>query len=307
MQYILLSAQQVTVLFIVVGVGIVATKTGMINRAGAAMLTDLTLYFATPCVIIKAFFSIRPTPELMGDFGLTALFAAATISLGLLVSYPLFRRESKSRSSILRTATAFSNCGFIGIPLASALLGPESVAYLSIYIVVFNLFIWTIGVRIFQPKAKTSLKAIILNPGIIGLTGGILTLLYRHELPVLLTEPVNFIAGLNTPLAMFVLGFYLSGFAFRIDKDTIPIVLAIAARQILIPLVAIGVSWVLGARGLWLLTSMVACVAPPALNALMFAQKFDGDAKLGATLITYANLISIVTMPLLLGLCFQFF
>ena len=307
MQNVLLVAQQVAILFILVGAGVIAAKTKIVNRDGAATLTNIAFYFATPCAIIKAFYSIHLTPEVLGDLGRTALFASLATVSGLLLSHLLFLKEGRERRAVLRIATAFPNCGFMGIPLASALLGEESVAYLSIYIVVFNLFCWTLGVRLFQPEAKTSLKSLLLNPGVMGLIGGGLVILYGRELPLLLAIPIDAIAALNTPLAMLVMGFYVAGSSFRLGRDIVPVSLTIASRQVVIPLAAIGLCWLLNLRGPWLMATMVACVAPPAMNAMMFAQKFGGDARLGAVLTTYANLISIATMPLLMGLCFQLF
>ena len=50
--------------------------------------------------------------------------------------------------------TVFGNVGFIGIPLASAVLGPECLIFVSIYNLFFNLLIYTFGIALLQRAAK---------------------------------------------------------------------------------------------------------------------------------------------------------
>ena len=45
---------QVSVLMLMIAVGFIAAKTGIMTEAGAACCTDIALIIATPCVIIKS-------------------------------------------------------------------------------------------------------------------------------------------------------------------------------------------------------------------------------------------------------------
>ena len=46
---------QVLVLFILIAVGALLTKLGIITEQGSRSMTDVVLYAVTPCVIINAF------------------------------------------------------------------------------------------------------------------------------------------------------------------------------------------------------------------------------------------------------------
>lgn len=48
---------------------------------------------------------------------------------------------------------AFCNAGFIGIPLVSQLLGEGCLFYLTIYLTVMPLFVWTVGLTLITGDA----------------------------------------------------------------------------------------------------------------------------------------------------------
>ena len=47
--------------------------------------------------------------------------------------------------SLERFSAVYSNCGFIGIPLIRGIYGDEGVLYLTAYITLFNILVWTHG------------------------------------------------------------------------------------------------------------------------------------------------------------------
>ena len=48
-------AQQVLVLFILIAVGFLCGKKGILNDLSSKKITDIVLYVVTPCVMISAF------------------------------------------------------------------------------------------------------------------------------------------------------------------------------------------------------------------------------------------------------------
>lgn len=47
---------------------------------------------------------------------------------------------------IIRFATTFSNAAYMGFPLIQAMYGSEGVLYASVYVTVFNILLWTVGI-----------------------------------------------------------------------------------------------------------------------------------------------------------------
>jgi hypothetical protein len=296
-----LVAGQVAILFILMGIGGLAARTGLLRADGCKQMTGLVLYFATPCIIVQSFLSVEITPELISGMLLTAAFAAAAHLLGILAAVLLFRKQPQERGSIFKMAVTFSNCGFMGIPLASGVLGTGCVVYIAVYIAVFNLFAWTYGVRLFRPGERVSPRFMLVNPGTIGLAIGLTAAALRWEPPPLIGEPVRLVAALNSPVAMMVLGFYLFTTSLRPQKGEGGMWAALTVRLLVIPAAALGISAALGLSGLWLAAALILAAAPSATNAVLFAARFDGNTALAARTVSICTLLSMATMPVLLG------
>jgi hypothetical protein len=297
----LLVAEQVAILFILMGVGGIAAKAGWLRADGARQMTTILLYIVTPSVIIRSFLTAEFTPELVNGMLLSAVFAVGLHLFGVISAHPLFKKQPHGRRGVFNMALTFSNCGFMGVPLVSGILGEAAVVYVSVYIVIFNLFSWTYGVAQFRQGEKLSVRATFLNPGTASLAAGLLVALLRFEPPQLIAEPIRLFAALNSPVAMIVLGYYLFTTTLRPQKGDAGMWVAISIRLAAAPAAALALSAALNLSGLWLSVSLILTAAPSAVNALLFAAKFGGDTALAARTVSWCTLISMLTMPIVLG------
>ena len=79
--------------------------------------------------------------------GLIWAFAASFLTfLFMIVASEFLCHGDRNRSSVEKIAVSYSNSGFIGIPLISGVLGDKGVFYMTAYITVFNLLLWTHGI-----------------------------------------------------------------------------------------------------------------------------------------------------------------
>ena len=94
---------------------------------------------------------------------LMAAFALSTLSilLGLIITLLFTARSRDSRTPIFRFACVFSNAGYMGLPLISALFGSEGLLYASAFFTMFNLLLWTVGYSMVSgaPTPKRSPRA----------------------------------------------------------------------------------------------------------------------------------------------------
>lgn len=162
MQSFIIVFGQVLSLFIMIAVGFCLYKVKFIDDTGAAQMTDLLLYAVTPCIVINAF-DMEFDPQVAVEIAIFAVTGAAVMFFGMLAGMLIFRGRDENACAVQRFAMVFSNCGFMGIPLAEAICGDEGVLYASIFMSIFNLFQWTYGVTIMSGE-KLSVKKVILNP-----------------------------------------------------------------------------------------------------------------------------------------------
>ncbi len=292
---------QVLELFILIAVGYLCGKTKMLNDKTVKSVTDIVLYIVCPCVIIENF--IRPFDTGMLGGLLTAGAAALCIHIvSIVIAMLVFHDKKPEKNRVYRFALIFSNCGYMSLPMQQAILGADGVFYGAVYIVVFNIVMWTFGVWLSSGDKKSlSVKKIVLNPCIIGMAVGFVIFLTSLPIPEIIGKPVSFLANLNTPLPMMIVGYYLSQTrirdAFKDGKGFI----CVLFRLIAIPLLAFGGMMMCGIRGTVLITCVIAASAPVAAATTMFAAKFDNDAKLSVNLVTLSTMLSVITMPLIVG------
>lgn len=296
------AGQQVLVLFILIGVGALLSKLGFITDKGASSMTDVVLYAVTPCVIINAF-QREYHPELLGGL-LTALFCAFLVMLlSVLLAELIYRKTNLSRAVVLKFSLVFSNCGFMALPLQEAVLGSDGVFYGAAYIAVFNIFMWTYGLITMSQKTelKSALRAIV-NPGIIGTVIGVLLFVFSIKLPTVISSPIRFLAALNTPVPMLVIGYHLTQADLgRVLKDK-GAYFAMAMRLILIPLAAFGGMYLAGVDGTVTVAVVIAVSSPVAAFTTMMSSKYGRDTELSAGIVSASSLFSLITMPLIVGL-----
>ncbi len=292
---------QVLELFILIALGYLCGKAKILNEKAVKSITDIVLYIVCPCVIVQNF--IRPfDSEMLGGL-LTAAAAALCIHiLSIAIAMLIFHDKIPEKNRVYRFALIFSNCGYMSLPMQQAVLGPDGVFFGAVYIVIFNVVMWTFGVWLSGGDGKSiSAKKILLNPCIIGMAVGLVIFLTSLPVPQIISQPITFMANLNTPLPMMVVGYYLSQTkildAFKDGKGFI----CVLFRLVVIPVLSFGGMMLCGIRGTVLISCVIAASAPVAAATTMFAAKFDNDAKLSVNLVTLSTLFSVITMPLIVG------
>lgn len=295
-------AQQVIILFILISVGFCCGKTKLINDTGSKHLTDIVLYLATPCVIIKSFQSVEYNSELLVNLGITALCATLIQVCSIFVCRLVFRNKNESRRKVLQFATIFSNCGFMSLPLQNALLGSTGVFYGSVFVAIFNILVWSYGlIDMSGNKNDFNFRKIIFNPGVLGVTFAMILFFAKFTLPELISMPINYLAGLNTPVPMLVIGYYLSKTNILKAFKDMGVYGVIALRLIAIPLLSLIIMSLCGVRGEILIACTVAASAPTAATTTMFSTKFNRDIDLSVGLVSATTLLSVVTMPVIIA------
>lgn len=295
-------AQQVLVLFVLIGVGFACGKKGILTDISSKKITDIVLYVVTPCVMISAFqreFSV----ELLGNILITVACATVIIFATVFISKLIFRDKNEARKRVLQFSAIFSNCGFMSLPLQKAILGNDGWFYGSIFVAVFNVIVWSYGlVMMSGDKKQLSIRKIAFNPGIAGVLIALILFVLKVHLPYIISQPVEYLAALNTPLPMLIIGFYLSQADFKKAFTDAGAYLAMAVRLVAIPLLAMAVMWLFNVDKTIMIACVIASSAPTAATTTMFAAKFNRDVELSVSIVASTTLVSIVSMPLVVAL-----
>ena len=315
MQNLATVAAQVGVLFALMAVGAVCRRVRLVDEASVKGIVNVLLLVVTPSLIIDSF--QRPFDPAMVHGFFWAFAIAVSAHVAIILFARLFSRGDDRSRPVLRLAMVFSNAGFMGIPLEQAILGAEGVFYGIVYVVVFNFFMWSWGLyemkfKVESEKFKVGFRAkdlrpMIVNPGTVGIAIGLPLFFASVSLPAILKTPISLLAGLNTPLAMLVIGFYLAGANFRRVVRMPSAYLASAIRLVAYPLAMVALLFPLRAHfpREMMLALVTAASAPVAAMVSMFASKYERDVDLSVGLVSGTTLLSIFTMPPVIALAME--
>lgn len=302
MEAMLEVVSKVAVILILILVGCFITRKGMLTDRGASEITTVLIKLVTPCVIINSFIGSA------GSLDISLLLMAIALPaiwqlIGLGVSLLVFKKEPVERQKVLRFSLIFSNVGFMGIPLVQGIVGDRGVIYASFGVVMFNVLCWTYGYSMMSGEAKLDIRTVLLNPGVIGIAIGLPIYFLKLELPGIIAEPLGYIADLNTPLAMLVIGSYIAKADLHSFMSDLSVYKVSFLRLLAIPAVLLGILILLpeGVRPekeLFLAT-MVQAATPVAANAVLFAVQYKRDSELASKLVAVSTVLSIITIPIL--------
>ena len=210
----LIVATQVLILFFLVGVGYLIRKVRLIDEIGLRQVNNLLLLIVNPCLILFSFQSNFDRSLLTGML-IALVSALATHVLGAILAKLVFRHKPDSQRGVLQFSVIFSNCAFMCIPLLNAVLGNEGVMYGSIYIAIFNIGSWTYGVLLMTGNRKDiNLRQAFINPGTLTILIALPLFLFQIRLPEIPLTVIGYLAAMNTPLAMIIIGIQLAMIPF---------------------------------------------------------------------------------------------
>ena len=289
---------EVAVILILIVIGYFTVKKGMFTKESLGSTTSFLLYIVTPCLIVSSFLSAESGKLDGWTLLLAAVLPALSIVISIALSYLFFRKEPSGRRRVLRFSMIFCNVGFMGIPLVEGIVGSEGVLYGSFFIAVFNIFCWTYG-YVMMGGGKVRLKALLLNPGVIGIVIGLPLYLLDVPVPALIERPIELISALNTPLAMIVVGGYIAQVKLRAFVSDLAVYKMAVLRLVVAPLLYLALVWLLRPDETLLMSTVIQAATPVAANCVLFAVQYDSDAELASKSVAVSTALSVVTIPLL--------
>ncbi|MCR5206103.1 MAG: AEC family transporter [Lachnospiraceae bacterium] len=299
-------ATQVVILFIIIGVGVILSKTKVLTKERVAGLIDIVVYIVTPSNIIISF-QREFKNELIVNLGLSFLAAFIVFFINCVMAKIVIREKNPDKNCVIRFASAFPNAGYFALPLQRAILGDIGVFFGAAYIGMFHCYIWTYGVKLLEKKetrngSVSPLKKILLNPPIIGIFIGMILFVTEIKLPDIVYSPLQAFSYLNTPLPMLIIGFYLANADLKATFSNLWVYIGAFLRLIASPAVALGICFLLKADSDVATSCIIACSAPSAALSGMLAQKFGRDTEVPAGMISFTTIVCIITMPVMVAL-----
>lgn len=295
--FILIFEQLVKMFFIML-LAFICYKIKLVDQNGNRSLSNLLLMVVNPLLIITVYQGTEYDPDMVR--GLLLAFAAAFLThiLGIVVSTALIRPSSGTDYSIERFNSMYSNCGFIGIPLINSVFGGNGVFYITAYMVAFNLFSWTHGVILMEKKCSLkNMKEGVLSPMFLSTIAAVVLFFLRIRIPSVVLDSMNYVADMNTPLAMMVAGFSVAQADLGKMLRNTRIYFVSFIKLILIPLLVIGVLKLMALPDAVAVTVLIGAACPAATTGTMMAIRYRQNYTYSSELFAMTTVLSVVTIP----------
>lgn len=290
--------KQTIIMLILITVGIVCSKTKIISKESNKDLSKFVLQVVNPVMIFMSY-QTDYKPELVKNLLLTFVLSLGAYAVTILLAYLLIPSKKGRETELERFSAIYSNCGFMGIPLVNALFGMEGVFYLTAFITVFNLIVWTHGIILISgEKSMKNIVKVLYSPTIIAIVLGIITFFLQirlHEVPA---KALEFISQLNTPMAMIVSGVTMAetNVLKLLKKGGIYYICFL--RLLLIPAILAALLSPLGISEKVRLTVIVAASAPPAAMCTLQCIRYGRNSVYASEIFTAGTILSVLTLPL---------
>ncbi|MCR5303289.1 MAG: AEC family transporter [Lachnospiraceae bacterium] len=150
---------EMVVIFILVMVGYIACRKEVFDEHAQKSCSWIVVNVCNPCMMLNAAISLdhRMSMATLIEAILVSGFMFAVLILGAFLIPPLMRIPDKERYTF-KMLSIFGNIGFIGLPVCSAVLGNESLIYVTVGCLLYNLIFYTLGIYVLS-KAKNESEA----------------------------------------------------------------------------------------------------------------------------------------------------
>ena len=138
--------EQLIIFFLLIGVGVIARKVGVITPGNTPQLTSLVFNFAMPAIILSGITTEQP--HISGkDLSIVLTSAFTTLILLIICSRMLARilRYEREYYGVITVMTTFTNVSMMGIPMIYSLYGSEAMIYITVFLLPYNLLFFSYG------------------------------------------------------------------------------------------------------------------------------------------------------------------
>lgn len=289
--------KQLMIMSIFICIGYILFKKKMITVNGSKELSNLLLYIVLPAVIINSY-NVKSTPERVEGIIISFIVSLIALILSICVCALVYGKRKK----IEHFGVSFSNAGFMGIPIATAIIGNENVFYISAFVALLNILQWTYGVVVMtESKDCIKLDKLIKNPILIAMVIGLSIFFLQIPVPEVATKTISSLASLNAPMAMIILGVYLAQTDIKSVFVGKEMYITSFIRLVFIPVFTLLMLYFLPINQNIKLAVIIAASAPIGSNVAVFAQIYNLDYKHAVKTVCLTTILSVISMPFIIG------
>ena len=293
--WILLEQMELFVIYILAGV--ILVKSGLFNRETLQPVAKFVLRMGLPLLIFTNIINGVERKVLLnsGVIMVSAfLFYVAMFFISMGIAR-IFHVKGK-QAQIYQAMSMFGNIGFMGIPIITSIYPENGILYVSVFSIVDQLVLWTLGVKLTAPEGEGKFDpGKLVNPASIGIVTAIFMILTGLKLPVLLNTALQKIGSTATPLAMIYLGGIFACVPMKDGLRRGELYGIVFSKMIFVPMIMYVIMGFSGMSAAMRMTIALIAGMPVMASIAMMVTPSDSEYAMGGIFITTIG--SLVTLP----------
>jgi predicted permease len=286
-------ASDILPIFVIAAVGFLLARK---LQASVKTLSHVVFYALVPCLGFRLLVTSKMTGPQVGRMALMAVLVTASMGiLARVVAIPF--RLSRSELSAFLLVVMFSNGGNYGLPVVLFAFGNEALSHATVYFVTSSILTYTVGVFLAAAGRRSVRQALIgitRIPAIYGVAAALIIIAVGATVPRSLMRPIGLLSDAALPTMVLVLGMQLER-AKMPERPSI-VGVAVVLSLIVAPLVALGMTSVLGLSGPSRQAGVILASMPVAVVTTILALEFE----IAPSFVTSAVFVSTLLSPLTL-------
>jgi hypothetical protein len=265
-------------------------------------LSQVIFYIFSPCLVFK----LLTHSELANqDILSTMLYAGSFVLLLALLAFGagrVLKLDRRMLAAVMITSMLM-NAGNYGLPVTQFAFGETALAYAALIFVVMSMMGNSLGVVIASAGSaslKDSIMGLLQLPATYSLLFGIIFVQFNWVLPLPLDRTVSLLGDAASPAMLVLLGMQLTN--VRWNGLNRAILLAVSTRLVVSPLLALGLTQLLGISGAPYQASVLQAAMPTAIMTTMLATEFDTEPTFVTTVVMLTTLLSPLSITPLLAI-----
>ncbi len=295
-------------LLIILGLAVGRLK--IFTQEGLGQLTVFLLYVGLPAMFVLRLSSIElPLLRCLAYLAIFGLSHFIVLMLGWLWHTRVVRLTPVESVS-MAAAGAWPNSGFIGVVVATALLGDEGL-FIALSCVIMEVVVLATTMIGLKSQVKGSMatrlvknlgRALSINPYLPAIAIGVAASAFALPIPSILAKTMGYLSDTVMGLALFSVGLGLALRPVGRVSQAAPAVLSMVVAKLAIhPAIIAVLAWAFGFEGLEFKVIVAMGAMPVAVNAFIFVSRYGkGDHRVSAAILV-STLLSFVTLGLIMG------
>lgn len=294
---------QTAFLFLFIIAGYVLSKWKFVPDNSQAVLSKLENTFFIPALVLGTFINNFTTQTISTAWKLLlGSLALAIIAIGLSLLCVRFCSKDKYERNIYTYGLCFSNFGFMGNAVVSALFPDIFLEYLIFTLPLWTLiYLWGVPVLLMGGSAKKQTLGqhakSFVNPMFAGMLLGMLIGLMNIPVPQFIRSAVSAAGNCMSPVAMLLTGMTIAQFNLREVLKIKGVYLVTVLRLLVYPLIFLGVMFVFPMPKTFATCAVCSLAMPLGLNTIIIPSALGKDTKVASGMALVSHILSCLTIP----------